>query len=436
MAEEYGRRSERQRLGLEALPPEDGGGTLAELFEWWLEKFSKGSPSHDGTVYAIKKHFLGSELASLPLVAITPQRIESLLLEKSREGLAPQTVNHLRGYLSRAFNAARKTGRFPGANPIAGVAKRKVPRRMPDFLRAEEVPLVLKELPARWLPLFATAVYTGLRKGELAGLRKTDVDLSARLLTVARSYDRETTKGGHADRIPIAAELVPYLERAIKSSPSEFVFPASDGSMLRKDTGLEHVLRRALGRAGIVTGWRHVCRRKGCDHVEKGPDAALRRCPADGRKLWPKPDVRPIRFHDVRHSTASLLMMAGANPAAVQRIMRHSDPKITTEVYGHLAPEYLRAEVDRLTFGSFTSPEEPAQAEAQVVNLGSFVPVVSPNRARLREEPDSAEGNPSESEASSKSGRRDSNPRPRAWEARALPTELLPHWFQIGRRSS
>ena len=129
-------------------------------------------------------------------------------------------------------------------------------------------------------------------------------------------------------------------------------------------------------------------------------------------------------------------MMAGANPAAVQRIMRHSDPKITTEVYGHLAPEYLRAEVDRLTFGSFTSPEEPAQAEAQVVNLGSFVPVVSPQRARLREEPDPAEGNPSESEASSKSGRRDSNPRPRAWEARALPTELLPHWFQIGRRSS
>jgi len=179
---------------------------------------------------------------------------------------------------------------------------------MPDFLRAEEVPLVLKELPARWLPLFATAVYTGLRKGELAGLRKTDVDLSARLLTVARSYDRETTKGGHADRIPIAAELVPYLERAIKSSPSEFVFPASDGSMLRKDTGLEHVLRRALGRAGIVTGWRHVCRRKGRGHVEKGPDAALRRCPADGRKLWPKPDVRPIRFHDVRHYAERRIM--------------------------------------------------------------------------------------------------------------------------------
>lgn len=69
-------------------------------------------------------------------------------------------------------------------------------------------------------------------------------------------------------------------------------------------------------------------------------------------KLWPKAKVRPIRFHDLRHTTASLLLMAGANPAAVQRILRHSDPRITTEVYGHLVPDYLRrAEIDRLSFG-------------------------------------------------------------------------------------
>src|SRR5262249_43659056 len=154
-----------------------------------------------------------------------------------------------------------------------------------------------------------------------------------------------------ADVIPIAAELVPYLERAIASSPSDLVFPAADGSMMRRDVALEGVLRRAMGRAGIVTGYRHVCRRKGCKHAEAASDAALRRCPKHNAKLWPKAQVRPIRFHDLRATTASLLMMAGANPAAVQRILRHSDPRITTEVYGHLAPNYLRAEVDRLSFG-------------------------------------------------------------------------------------
>jgi integrase len=79
---------------------------------------------------------------------------------------------------------------------------------------------------------------------------------------------------------------------------------------------------------------RHVCPRKGCGHVESADDQDERRCPADGRKLWVKPVVRPIRFHDLRHTTGSLLIMSGADLAAVQRILRHSDPTLTTEVYG------------------------------------------------------------------------------------------------------
>jgi integrase len=59
-------------------------------------------------------------------------------------------------------------------------------------------------------------------------------------------------------------------------------------------------------------------------------------------------------------------MMAGVNPAAVQRILLHSDPRITTEVHGHLAPGYLRAEVDRLAFGlaDLTPAGVPAQVAA------------------------------------------------------------------------
>ena len=64
-------------------------------------------------------------------------------------------------------------------------------------------------------------------------------------------------------------------------------------------------------------------------------------------KLWPKALVRPIRFPDLRHTTASLLLTAGASTAVMQRILRHSDPRITTEVYGHLVPDYLRSEIDR-----------------------------------------------------------------------------------------
>jgi len=345
-----------------------------------------------------------------------------LLHRKGQQGLSPKYVNHLHGYLSQAFNAAKKTGRYIGLNPIPAVAKRRVPRRLPDFLRAEEVPAVLQELSTRWQPLFATAVYAGLRKGELAGLRKADVDLSARLLTVARSYSRNTTKGGHADCIPIAAELVPYLQRAIAASPSELVFPKPDGSMMREDVDLVGVLRRAMGRAGVVTGYKHVCRRKGCHYSEKAPDAALRRCPIDGRKLWPKPQVRPIRFHATRHSTASLLMMAGANPAAVQRIMRHSDPKLTTEVYGHLAPDYLRAEVDRLTFRTTPAiPTELAECEGQIENLAPFVPSLSPRRDQKRDATEMMDRNPAVSQAKTQWALQDSNLGPIGYEPTALP---------------
>jgi integrase len=342
-------KAERVRMGLEAAIPSDGGGTLSALLLWWLENYSKGSPSHERNESTIKKHLLSCDLAQQPLVAVTTGKVESFLQLKSK-GLAPQSVNHLRGFLSRAFTAARKTDRFARANPIADVQKRRVPKRQPDYLRADEVAPVIAVLADRWKPLFATAVYTGLRKGELLGLRKSDVDVSARLLTVARSYDRETTKGKHADVIPIAAELVPFLERAMEDSPSELVFPKTGGAMMREDTALEGVLRRALGRAGIVLGFEHVCRRRGCGYVEKAPDGALRVCSTDGRSLWPKPVVRQIRFHDLRHTTASLLMMAGANPAAVQRILRHRDPRLTTEVYGHLSPEFLEGQIDRLSF--------------------------------------------------------------------------------------
>ena len=74
-------------------------------------------------------------------------------------------------------------------------------------------------------PLFAVAIYTGLRKGELLALRREDVDLEARRPTVARSHDRDTTKGNRVDVIPMADEAVPSFQQAIAAS----LFPAPDG---------------------------------------------------------------------------------------------------------------------------------------------------------------------------------------------------------------
>jgi len=208
----------------------------------------------------------------------------------------------------------------------------RVPKRKGDFLQVDEVRAVLRTVPSRWQSLFATAVYTGLRKGELLGLRKSEVDLANRLIIVSRSYDREITKGGRAEAIPIAAELVRYLRLAMNASPSGLLFPDAEGKMLSRHTPLEDVLRRALAHAGIVEGWEHVCRKRECGYSELVSDDRLRHCPRHGMKLWPKAKVRRIRFHDLRHTTASLLMMAGVNPGAVQRIPEPVKQNETTRV--------------------------------------------------------------------------------------------------------
>jgi integrase len=67
-------------------------------------------------------------------------------------------------------------------------------------------------------------------------------------------------------------------------------------------------------------------------------------------KLWPQALPRPLRFQDLRHTTATLLLKAGVPLATVQRILRHSDPAITTEVYGHLDVEDMRKGLDQLDF--------------------------------------------------------------------------------------
>jgi integrase len=97
----------------------------------------------------------------------------------------------------RSKTEARRLAAELERHPIDEVEKRSEPKRAYVTLRADDVPLLLAAAPDAWRAVFTAALYTGLRKGELFGLLKSDVDLDYRTITVRRSYDRETTKGGH-----------------------------------------------------------------------------------------------------------------------------------------------------------------------------------------------------------------------------------------------
>src|SRR5438105_15196508 len=146
-------------------------------------------PAHNKNVGTVKCHVVESALADRALERVTKGDIESLL--QSKQGaLAPQTINHIREFIVRAFNKAAEAGKWFGDNPAEVVKPRKVPDPHHDIRTPEEVMPLFAALAPGERPIFAAAIFTGLRKSELCGLLKTDVDLGGRRITVCRSYGR------------------------------------------------------------------------------------------------------------------------------------------------------------------------------------------------------------------------------------------------------
>ncbi|OGQ86528.1 MAG: hypothetical protein A2289_19150, partial [Deltaproteobacteria bacterium RIFOXYA12_FULL_58_15] len=361
----------RQRRGLEPLP-EQSTMTLAELATWWLKNHCP-KPSVARAGATLRRHVIETTAGTLPLPVATTGKLEVLFRSLSREaGLGPSTINHVRAYLRTAFNRTRKAGMWMGDNPAADTEPRKVPRRAYQTLSAEEVPIMLAHVSPDWRGFMAAGAYLGLRKGEAAGLRKTDVDLASGLVTIRASYDNDTTKGKHADVLPIPPPLVAYVTAGLRT-PGQYLFPAADGSMRGPDSDPEKALRFALGRAGIVEGYDHVCR--GCKHQRRPahtwrhPDKATRDCETCGMRLWVHAVPRPLRFHDLRHSAATVLLRAGVDAHRVQRILRHASVTTTTGTYGHLLAEDLRAAMSTAWGGAPAEPEARPEVEPEAVAI-------------------------------------------------------------------
>lgn len=401
MREDLERQAERQAMGLEPLLQNRGKASFGELMDWWWERHGRRlkSPTIRGF---IEKH-LRAPLGDVPMLQVTAERFDKLLSDKEGE-LAPKSLNHLRAITHRMFALASLpgVGLWSGPNPIAAVPRRKVPKRLPEYLRWHEAPEVLDELAAPWRQVVAVAVYTALRKGEIFGLERQDVDLASGELRVRRSWDSDTVKDNEAVILPIARGLRPHLEEALAASKrGTLLFARPDCSMYPKDVAADEILRRAMARAGIVVGYEHRCRRKGCGFREMRASPDTDGCPKCRMLLWAKPIPRHVRFHDLRHTTATLLLKDGVSLATVQKVLRHSDPELTTAIYGHLDIADTRAALDRLTFEETDADRPSAPDGAPVARL----------RGIRKDEGRDGIGIPSDVAAFDESGRQDLNER-------------------------
>ena len=165
--------------------------------------------------------------------------------------------------------------------------------------------------------LYATAVDTGMREGEIAGLRWEDVDFERRLITVQRSFDGPT-KAGDVRYVPILDVLLPIMRSWRLRCPGAMVFPNRDGGMYGKSGRIfQEVFHRVLDAAGFPKAERN---------------GKIRRY---------------VTFHDLRHTFASSWVANGGDIFKLQKILGHKSIQMTQR-YAHLAPTAFAGDYGRL----------------------------------------------------------------------------------------
>lgn len=253
------------------------------------------------------------------LVEITVRDVERFRASLVEQGVGRRTVNKCLTMIGSMFRYAQKHG-WMHANPTEHVPKLKTQstdsRDVVDaaILSPAEIDRVL-EKAGKWRLVIATAVMTGLREGELLGLRWPDVDFNKREIQVRQQSQRDglrelKTKNARRN-VPIPQPLVRELMEWKLQCPKgdhSLVFPNGNGN----PENPSNLLRR-------------------------GFYPALR-----------KAKVRQIRFHDLRHCYVSALIASGVNIKVIQHLVGHADIGTTLNVYGHLLPDSTDGIADAL----------------------------------------------------------------------------------------
>lgn len=422
LAAEKEAKEKRIALGLET--PDVERVLFGDVAKLYLQS-SEGKASHESTEARFRLHIL-PVFEHKFMDEIRPADVERFLAAKSKEArcrrhndkggcvwvgtvadlgkpcprcgakvgpVSAGTRERLRVNISGLYTyAITKEECYRGKNPAAGV---EVEGELATIrpLQAEWIPPVILQVRPYWRNLFATAVYTGIRKGELLALRRPQVNLKHRFIEVLRSGVRKTTKGKKVRYVPIPPELVPYLEDQLSSHDSEFVFPNAAGEQQQKCIKFEKLLRTALKRAGILQGFDHVCRRKDCGFTERRQDNAGSQCPKCKFRLWAVAVPVDFDFKDLRATFGTYATEMTGDIRFTQQGLGHQDIATTERHYAKLRNERLLTQADNIRFGASPLNLLTAGASGGIASTGEALQTLSPQVFTQR-------------------ARRDSNPRP------------------------
>jgi len=277
--------------------------TFRELAEEWLHNYAESHVRGSTliTYRGLLDHHLLPALGEQAVTVLTTAKIQAYLGEKARE-VAPKTANHVLGLLKEILEAAVTWGRLPH-NPAKPVRKITVFRREMPVWTAAEIRKFLLAASSAWRPVFAVSVFCGLRLGEVQAMTwegPNRPNFTTNKLEVSRAYSKHTRKveppksaRGHR-----AVEMPPTVRRLLQ----ELRVPGQGGLVFSGPAG--PVGRNTLSRAYLAT--------------------------------IARAEVSRIRYHDLRHTYASLLIAAGKHPKYIASQIGHASAAFTLDVYGHL----------------------------------------------------------------------------------------------------
>jgi integrase len=334
--------------------PDAGGLTVSQLLERWLEssKASTETRTYEERQRLVKNH-LRPRVGGLKLAKVNALHVEGLYAEMARDGVGATTIRHAANVLGVALSHACALKLIP-FNPAGAIKKPKAPKRQMLFLTPEQVQILLAAAKGQpCCALLVVALATGCRQGELLALAWEDIDFAKGTLTVRRSL-AQTDEGFLVKEPKTAASrrtitlpglavsvLTEHKAAALKAGLLDApVFCTRKGNWLLKRNvlrALRAVIRRAnTPRGKINRGGRP---KKGAPPREKEEFEMLKLIPAK------------LRFHDLRHTVASILLSQGQSVRAVSQRLGHSNPALTLRVYAHCMPSddpQLAAALDRM----------------------------------------------------------------------------------------
>ncbi|GHO84395.1 tyrosine-type recombinase/integrase [Dictyobacter formicarum] len=252
---------------------------------------------------------------------------------KLNSGLSPTTVTTIHNVLHKALQSAVKW------NLVArNVCKLVSPPRRERFevkvLSLEEIQKLLSVARGRDIEgLLCLAVATGLRRGELMGLKWQDIDLVAGTLQVKRTLSR----------VPSKMEGQGYVEADTKTKKSRRSIVIAPFAI---EALKQHRIRQLEAKLKVGSAWQEngyvFCTSIGT-HVNPTRDIL-----DPFKALLKEAGLPDVRFHDLRHSSATLLLSAGIHPKVVQEVLGHSNISITMDIYSHVLPNMQKDAMSRL----------------------------------------------------------------------------------------